>query len=76
MPIIDERIKDTISLDLSGDTWKLRSVQWKDPDESHGLQHVYIRVYNEDNERLRPSSGARRLTSDTPRASRSKSGAT
>jgi hypothetical protein len=51
-PKIDPRIKSLLELDLQGTIYKLKEVVWMDPDESHGLHHIFVDVVDKDGRRL------------------------
>ena len=51
-PKIDPRVESLLDLALQGTTYKLEEVVWMDPDESHGLHHIFVDVMDEDGGRL------------------------
>jgi hypothetical protein len=52
MPRIDARIEALLTLDLTGEIYKLEEIVWMDPDESRGLHHIFIDVVDEQGRRL------------------------
>jgi hypothetical protein len=51
-PSVDARIRPLITLDLTGDTYKLEEVTWMDPVQSGGLHHVFVDLVDEQGKRL------------------------
>jgi hypothetical protein len=49
---IDARIRDVVTLDLSGDLFKLEEIVWMDPEESRGLHHIFVDVVDQEGRRL------------------------
>jgi hypothetical protein len=51
-PEVDPRVESLLTLALDGDTYDLVKVVWMDPDESHGLHHIFVDVVDKDGRRL------------------------
>jgi hypothetical protein len=49
---IDARVRDLVTLDRSGDLFKLEEIVWMDPDESKGLHHIFVDVVDQQGHRL------------------------
>jgi hypothetical protein len=51
-PRVDPRVQSLLTLDLSGDTYKLEEILWMDPVESKGLHHIFLDVVDREGQRL------------------------
>jgi hypothetical protein len=51
-PRVDARVESLLTLDLSGDTYKLEEILWMDPVESKWLHHIFLDVVDSEGRRL------------------------